>query len=235
MEITKIQAFSRNETGKSPAARLRREGKIPAVAYGKALPSKMLSISPKALLAALKSAHGQNSVIELDLEGAPKLTVLVRDYTYHPVSRELTHVDFIQIALDKEVDVEVPFSTFGKATGITAGGTLRIVYRMLPIRCLPEKIPVRIEHDITNVGLNEVVKAGQVALPEGVKVRLPAEQTIAAIIAPEKERAEEGAPAAAAAGAAPAAAAGAAKKDDKAKAAAPAAAAKAAPAAAKKK
>lgn len=225
MEITKIQAFPRNETGKGPAARLRREGKIPAVAYGKALPSITLAISPKALLSTLKSPHGKNSVIELGLEDKAGLTVLVQDYSYHPVTRELTHVDFVQIALDKEVDVEVPFSTHGKAVGITAGGTLRVVYRSLPIRCLPEKIPVKIDHDITNVNLNEAVKASHLKLPDGVSVRLPAEQTIAAIIAPEKEKAEEGdaaAPAAAAAG----------KKDDK-KAAAPAA--KAAPAAAKKK
>lgn len=231
MEITKIEAFSRNETGKSPAARLRRDGKIPAVAYGKSLASTLLAVSPKSLLSTLKSAHGKNSVIELDVQGQSRLTVLVRDYTYHPVSRELTHVDFIQIALDQEVDVEVPLITFGKAVGITAGGTLRIVYRTLPLRCLPEKIPVKIEHDITNVGLNEVVKAGALKLPEGVKVRLPAEQTVAAIISPEKERPEDAA--APAAGAAAPAAAAAGKKDDKAKAAAPAA--KAAAPAAKKK
>ncbi len=231
MEITKIEAFSRNETGKGPAARLRREGKIPAVAYGKSLATTMLSVSPKNLLSALKSAHGKNSVIELDVQGQSKLTVLVREYTYHPVSRELTHADFIQIALDKEVDVEVPFSTFGKAAGITAGGTLRIVYRTLPIRCLPEKIPVKIEHDITNLGLNEAVKAGQVKLPDGVKVRLPAEQTVASIISPEKDRSEDAAaaPGAAAAGAkaaAPAAGAKAAAPAAGAKAAAPAAPAK---------
>lgn len=227
MEITKIQASPRNETGKGPAARLRRNGQIPAVAYGKALPSIMLAISPKALLSTLKSPHGKNSVIELGLEGGSGLTVLVQDYSYHPVTRELTHVDFVQIALDKEVDVEVPFHTFGKAAGITAGGTLRVVYRTLPIRCLPEKIPVKIDHDITNVNLNESVKASHVVLPEGVSIRLPPEQTVAAIIAPEKEKAEEGADAAAAAAGAGA------KKDDK--KAAPAAAKAAAPAAAAKK
>lgn len=239
MEITKIEASPRNEYGKGPAARLRREGKIPAVAYGKSLPSTSLTISPKTLLAALKSPHGRNSVIELHVEGKPTLTVLVCDYSYHPVSRELTHVDFRQIDPAKEVDVEVPLLTFGKAAGITAGGTLRIVYRMLPIRCLPGSIPVKIEHDITTLGLNEAVKAGHLKMPAGVKVRLPEDQTVAAIVAPEKERPEDGgaaAPAAGAAapaaGAAPAKAAAAPAKD--AKAAAPAKDAKAAAPAKKK-
>ena len=224
MDITKIEALPRTETGKSHAARLRRSGRIPAIAYGKGVETRSLAISPKALLSVLKSTHGQNSVIELQIEGQPKLTALIRDYSYHPVTRELTHADFVQVQLDQPVDVEVPFLTFGKAVGITAGGTLRMVYRKLPIRCLPEKIPVKIEYDITAVGLNEVVKVSQLGLPEGVKVRLPDDQTIAAVVAPEKEKAEDvaatgpaaAAAAAPAAGAAAPAAAGAAKTDEKA-------------------
>jgi large subunit ribosomal protein L25 len=226
MEITKIDASPRHETGKSKAARLRQQGQIPAVAYGKGLKTATLAVSPKSLLGALKSSHGKNAVIELAITGGEKLTVLVHDYSYHPVSRELTHVDFLQIQLDKEVDVEVPLTTFGKAVGITSGGTLRVVYRLLPIRCLPEQIPVKIEHDITPVGLNESVKVSQLKLPAGVKVRLPDDQTVAAIVAPEKERAEDAAaapaagaaaaPAAGAAAAKPAAGAAAAKKDEKA-------------------
>lgn len=212
MEIVRIDADQRPDIGKGPNRRLRNAGKIPAIAYGKELPTVHLAVSPKVILTALKGAHGRNTVVELNVAGGQKITALVRDYSYHPVSRELTHVDFVEVKLDKEVDVDVPFATFGKAVGITAGGTLRVVYRTLPLRCVPEKIPARIEHDITNVGLNEVVKASQIALPEGVRIRLPDEQTIATIIAPEKDR-DEGAEGAAAAPAPAAAAAP--KKDDK--------------------
>jgi large subunit ribosomal protein L25 len=210
MEIVKIDADQRPEIGKGPNRRLRNAGKIPAIAYGKELPTVHLAVSPKVILTALKGEHGRNTVVELNVGGGQKITALVRDYTYHPVTRELTHVDFVEVKLDKEVDVDVPFATKGKAAGITAGGTLRVVYRTLPLRCVPEKIPSRVEHDITNLGLNEVVKASQVVLPEGVRVRLPDEQTVAIIIAPEKDRGAEGAE-----GAAAAPAAAAAKKDDK--------------------
>lgn len=210
MEIIKMKAEERQGTGKSVAVRLRRAGTIPAVAYGKGATTLHLAVSPKELLGVLKSEHGKNSVVELGVAGKP-LTVLVRDYSYHPVSRDLLHVDFIQIKLDQEVDVEVPFVTFGKCAGVTAGGQLRIVFRSLPIRCLPEKIPTKIEHDVTNVGLNEAVHASDLKLPEGVKVRFPPEQTVASVVAPEREKADEAAaaaaPAAAGAKAAPAAAA----------------------------
>ena len=198
MEIIKMKAESRKGTGKSVAVRLRRGGHIPAVAYGKGVETLHLAVSPKELLGVLKSEHGKNSVVELGVAGSP-LTVLVRDYSYHPVSRDLLHVDFIHIKLDEEVDVEVPFVTFGKCAGVVAGGQLRIVFRMLPIRCLPEKIPTKIEYDVTNVQLNEAVHASQVALPEGVKIRLPDEQTVASVVAPEREKAEDAAVAAVAA------------------------------------
>ena len=210
MEIVKIDAELRASVGKGPSVRLRREGKIPAIAYGNELPTVHLAISPKALLSLLKSEYGQNAVVELNVAQGRSITALVRDYSYHPVTRDLTHVDFVEVRLDREVDVEIPFHTFGKSVGITAGGVLRVVFRRLPIRCVPEKIPVRIDHDITNVGLNDVVKVAQLTLPAGVKVRLPDEQTVASVTSPEKDRSEDAATAPAD-GAAPAAA-----KDDKA-------------------
>jgi large subunit ribosomal protein L25 len=226
MDIIKLDAKVRSLSGKSAAKRLRREGQIPAVAYGKALESVPLSVSPKGVIDVLKSERGKNTVIELGVEGSKNITALLRDYTVHPISRDVLHADFLEIRLDQPVDVEVPFVCKGKAAGVVVGGILRQVYRRLPIRSLPEKIPTVIEHDVTPLNLGDHVKTSDLILPEGVSVRLPPDQTVAGIVAPEKERAEDvestspagAAPAAGAAApaagaaAAPAAAAG---KDDK--------------------
>jgi large subunit ribosomal protein L25 len=227
MEITKLNATRRPEAGKSPSRRLRRTAQIPAIAYGKDLAAVKLAVAPKALLSVLKSAHGQNSVIELDVEGADKLTVMVRDYAYHPISRELIHADFVSVKLDQPVDVMVPFFAIGKAKGLVKGGVLQQIFRRLPVRALPELIPVKIEVDVSDLDMGEGLKANQIHLPEGVKVRLPEDLTVVVIAAPEKGGEEEAAATPGAPGApAAAAAAGAAPAKD-AKAAAPA---KAAPA-----
>ncbi|MES1185143.1 MAG: 50S ribosomal protein L25, partial [Myxococcales bacterium] len=97
MDTIKVTASRRSENGKGAANRLRSTGKIPAVAYGKQLPAQALAVSPDALKAVFASAYGNNNVIELDVEGKDKLTVLLRDYQYHPVSRQLLHADFVQI------------------------------------------------------------------------------------------------------------------------------------------
>ncbi|HEX9297431.1 MAG TPA: 50S ribosomal protein L25 [Polyangiaceae bacterium] len=205
MDIIKVDAKIRNESGKTSSRRLRREGQIPAVAYGKGLEAVSLAVAPKGLTDILKSAHGQNTVVELGIEGKRKITALLREYTTHPVTRELLHADFVEIKLDQPVDVEVPFVCKGKAAGVVLGGILRQVYRRLPIRSLPEKIPAVIEHDVTALNLGDHVKTSDLSLPPGVTVRLPADQTVAGVVAPEKEKPEdvEGAAAAGTPGAAP--------------------------------
>ncbi len=201
MEIAKLSATPRPDSGKGPSHRLRREGQIPAIAYGRDLAPTPIAVSPKALSQVLNSAHGKNSVVEINVDGGATIVSMVRDYSYHPISRELLHADFVQVKLDEPVEVMVPFHLTGKPKGVVLGGLLQQIFRWLPIRCLPEKIPVHIDADVTELDLGDSLKAGQIPLPEGVSVRLPEDKTVAVVNAPEKVAEEE----TAAAGAAPAA------------------------------
>jgi large subunit ribosomal protein L25 len=230
MDAIKVTASRRDGSGKGAARRLRSEGKIPAVAYGKNLPTQALAIAPDAIKSVLASARGRNTVVTLDVDGKAGLTVLLSDFQYHPLSRELLHADFLQIHLDQPVNVEVPLELTGKAVGVTAGGTLRQVFRKLPIRCLPGQIPVKITHDVTELGLDGHVPVKELGLPEGVSVRLPAEQTVASVVTEIVRAEEEAAPVAGAAAAAAAPGAAAAPAAAGAAAAAPAKGAAKAPA-----
>jgi large subunit ribosomal protein L25 len=212
--IAELGADGRTGTGKGEAKRLRLSGKVPAVAYGKDLAATLLSVSPKEVLGILQSDRGQNAVINMDVKSGEKLLVMIRDYSYHPVTRNLEHVDFIQVKLDRPVNVEVPLHYTGKPVGVVAGGIIRQVYRTVPVSCLPDRIPLKLEIDIAHLALGEAVSTSDLTLVAGVTARLPAEQTLISIVAPEKERAEDIAAAAvpgaaaAVAGAAPAAEAG---------------------------
>lgn len=207
-EITTLKAQSRKPGGKAEARRLRQGGLVPAVAYGRGLASTPIAVPPKDVAVVLRSERGQNTVVQLDLESG-KMLAMIKDYALHPLKRSLEHVDFVEVKLDRPVDVNVPLLPTGKAVGVTAGGVLRVVYRTVPVRCLPDRIPVKIETDVTALELGEHIATQDLKLPEGVTVRLPAEQTLVAVVAPEKEEVVEpvpGAPGAAAAGAAGAAA-----------------------------
>jgi large subunit ribosomal protein L25 len=213
-----VTANPRTETGKGAARRLRKSGHIPAVAYGKGLAATTLALSPKDVLTVLKSERGKNTVLQVKVDGGNDLVVMIKDYSYHPLTRSLQHVDLVEVKLDQPVDVEVPLVTTGKAAGVTLGGILRQVFRSLPVRCLPEHIPLKIEVDVTKLDVGQVISAKDLPLPEGVSIRLAPEQTVVAIVAPEKDRNEEAAGAQAQAGGkAPAAAGKAAAKAEPAK------------------
>lgn len=201
-----VTAKPRSERGKGAARRLRNAGQVPAVAYGKGIAATTLAVTPKDIITVLKSERGQNTVLQMKVDGGTDMLVMIKSYTYHPVSRSLEHVDFVEVKLDKAVDVEVPLVTHGKAAGVTLGGLLRQVYRTIPVRCLPDRIPLKIETDVTALALGDAIATKDLTLPEGVEVRLPAEQTLVSVVAPEKDRSEEAAAPGAAAAAAPAAA-----------------------------
>lgn len=200
-----VTAQPRNEHGKGAARRLRKTGIVPAVAYGKDLAATSLQLSPKEILTVLKSERGQNTVLQMKVEGGKDMLVMIKSYSYHPVSRSLEHIDFVEVKLDRMVDVEVPLVANGKAVGVAAGGILRQVFRTLPVRCLPDRIPLKLECDVTPLALGEHVATKDIAVPEGVEVRLAPELTIVAVVAPEKDRSEDAAAAPGAAAAAPAA------------------------------
>lgn len=209
MDFATLNAKPRVAGGKGPARRLRREGQIPAVAYGRALSSTPIAIDPSALVKILQGPKGLNTVMKLAIEsGAGDLLVMVREFVHHPVTRKFVHADFIQVKLEEDVDVDVPLHATGKAIGLTQGGVVNQIYRKLPIRTRPNNIPAELTIDIAHLEMGDAVKVQDLKLPEGVKVRLPLDQSIVAVVAPEKDRtaeeeAAEAAAAAAAAGAVP--------------------------------
>lgn len=206
METTKLVAEVRGSRGKGPARRLRSEGKIPAVIYGKGTPATALTLDPKDLVKQLRSEKGRNSLFELAYDGK-SAHVMVRDVAIDPVTREAVHVDLFAIDPQQPVEVEVPFVTKGRAAGVVKGGKLSVAFRALPVRCLPGIIPVKIEYDVTQVDLGTTVTVSGLVLPEGVTVTLKPNKTVLGIFE-ERAVAEEGADAAAPAGKAAPAAAG---------------------------
>jgi large subunit ribosomal protein L25 len=204
MTTNTLVATPRPQGGKGPSRRLRATGQIPAVAYGTDLPATALSISPKELTKILSGEHGLNTVVELAVQGGPNLHTLVVDYQVHPVTRALLHADFKKVDLDAPVDVDVKLELTGKPVGVTAGGELHQIFRKLPVRCRPGQIPVKLVHDVTALGLEQVAHVKDLLLPEGVEVLLPPDRTFAGVHMAKKRKDEE--EATTAAGAAPAAA-----------------------------
>ena len=159
MEAT-LQAEKRDGRGKNEARRLRASGKIPAVLYGAEKgKATEISVDPKVLLRILHSESGVNSLIGLEGVGAADTRVLVKEYQLDPITHQLLHVDFFQVAMDKMLTVTVPILLKGDAKGVKQqGGIVDFVNREIEVECLPADIPQHIDIDITELMLHQGVR-----------------------------------------------------------------------------
>src|SRR3712207_233077 len=117
-EIT-LTAEPRTMGGTRPSRRLRREGRIPAVVYGRGADPAPVTVAYRELRAALTTDAGLNAILNLRLDGDTVLAI-VKDIQRHPVRNEVAHVDFIRISRDEAVTVEVPVVLDGEATQVLA-------------------------------------------------------------------------------------------------------------------
>jgi large subunit ribosomal protein L25 len=200
-----LEAKSREGAGKGAARKLRSQGMIPAVVYGKHLEKPLqVAVDPKSIRQAINTPHKFNTLITLKMDGSSR-QVLLKDYQMDPVSREILHADFIDVRETEKVKVNVPLVLVGKAVGTADGGLLTQARRELEVWALPQSIPEKIEADVTHLKIAMALHVNDIKLPEGVSVKTNVNYTLAVVSAPERE--EVAAPAAAAAPAAGAAAA----------------------------
>lgn len=195
METVTLNANVRTKSGKGVSRRLRTAGEIPAVSYGRGKDTTNLSIKHDELRDILLSERGRNSIIRMAVDGADAYEVMVKEYTVHPMSRQLLHADFMRVDSSMSIDVKVPFRTTGRSKGVGQGGTLLVQVRMLRLRCKTSSIPVAIEHDVSDLDIDDIVKVGDLALPEGVEALMPAERKVVMVAPPrvDTSKSDEGA------------------------------------------
>src|SRR5436190_4485830 len=212
-----LDAKKRDGRGKNEARRLRVSGRIPAVVYGarkegQAPNGVPVAVDPKEVLRILHSESGANTLINLKLEGGES-RVMVRDYQLDPVTHQLLHADFYQLAMDKAITVSVPIVVKGEPVGVKQqGGLLDFVTREIQVQCLPTDIPEHIDVDVTELALHQSVRVKDLATSPKWKTVTDGETMLVHVVMPKAEEAAatatvaEGAAAPAAAGAAAASA-----------------------------
>ena len=158
-----VQAEERQETGKGANRRLRMQGKLPAVIYGRGLETLSVSVNLQDVDLILHSEAGHNTIFQLQVSG--KLTdVLIKDYQLDPVKGSLLHADFQAVALDQKMTFAVPVQIVGTAEGVIAGGVLEQVLREIEVECLPTEVPDHIPLDVTALEIGDSVRVEVVAV-----------------------------------------------------------------------
>jgi len=193
METLRAEVRDRNQP-KSERKRLRREGKVPGVVYGKQRPNTPIAVETKTLHAILqRNPHG---VYEMDVPGQGKFPVMIREVQRDALSQNLLHVDFHQIDLDEPVRTAVALEFTGESPAVRAGGVLTVFLDEVEVRCLPRHLPSSITVDISGMQMGDSVTAGDLQLPPEVELVTEPDVPLATILEPQRAAEKDEEPAA---------------------------------------
>jgi large subunit ribosomal protein L25 len=172
MKTVELEVAKRSSVGKGAARQARAAGKIPAVVYGAGKPNVPISVDEKALADVFRKGAGENAIFLLKLAGSDQSRhAMIRELQRDPLSRKPQHVDFLRVLMDVRIRVYVPIEVVGTARGVkTEGGILDLVTREIEIESLPGNIPAHLPVDVSELGIGDAVRVGDIPVPEGVSI-----------------------------------------------------------------
>lgn len=186
-----LSADIREETGKGVARRLRLQGRVPAILYGK----ENISISLDAReTQKILSNYGVNRLLQLQMKKGKKSTeypVLIKEVQVNPVRGDLLHLDLFEVSLDHKINISIPVVLIGQEERPDDGLLVEQQAFEVEISCLPTQIPEKIEVDVSGLALNKPIIVGDLTPPEGVEFITPMDETLVVASVPRLEVEEE--------------------------------------------
>jgi len=152
MKSITIKGSQRESVGKVATKALRNAGKVPCVLYGG---DKAMHFSADELSFSNLVYTPNVYTATIELENGDKFEAILKDIQFHPVSDKILHVDFYQLAADKEVTMDIPIRLIGNSPGVMVGGNLRNPFRTLKVRAIPSKLPDFINADISELNIGD--------------------------------------------------------------------------------
>ncbi len=191
MKSVSLNAFPRELSKRTGVKKVRTNGRIPAVIYGRHNNPQNLEIAARDLENVIHTAHSEILLVDLAVTGTAKRLALVRDIQHHPLSGRMLHVDFQEVAANEKVTASVPVETVGEAEGVkTGGGVLEHVLFKVKVRAIPSDLPDVIHIDVASLQIGQAIHVGEIKPPQGVEVIGRKESTVVRVAAPVSEAQE---------------------------------------------
>ena len=159
-----LKAEAREHTGSKSAAKVRHDGRIPAIVYGHQEEAKAISLDAHDFIEGLHHGH---RVLDVQV-GRKKETVMVKEVQYDHLGKNIVHADLMRVDVTERVKVSVPLELKGIAKGTHEGGVISAQMAHIEVECVVTEIPESIPVNIKDVGVGDAIHAGEVALPEGM-------------------------------------------------------------------
>jgi large subunit ribosomal protein L25 len=189
-----LAAERRTVLGKANAG-LRREGRLPAVVFGRGLESTAVSLDAHEF-SVLRRHVGPNALIDLSIDGAKAKPVLVHGVQIHKVRRQPIHVDLFAVRMTEELTVDVPVHGTGESEAVTKhGGTLLNASGSVKVRARPDHLPQVLEVDLAVlVDFDAIIRARDLPIPAGVTLLTDPDEIVFKVAPPRVLEVEAAAP-----------------------------------------
>jgi len=167
--MLELTAEPRNHTGTPAARAIRKNGGVPAIVYGGRGGPEKVTLNYKEVWKQVETGTFLSTVYMLNVNGK-KTRVIPRDVQFDPVRDFLEHVDFLRLAKDAVVEVDVPVHVINEeeAPGLKRGGALNLTRHEIGLSCPADAIPEYIEVDVTGLDIGDSLHISQVTLPEKI-------------------------------------------------------------------
>ena len=184
-ERVKLEVAPRQESGTSAARRLRREGKIPGVLYGRGNPPRPICVAERELRRVLTGAGGLHAILDVALEGQSTTHAsILKDYQQDPLRGKIVHFDLQEVRLDQPIHAAVSVHLMGEPVGSREGGVLSQVSREINVEALPMEIPEHLELDVSGMHINDTMRVADLPPVAGVTYLDDPEGTVLANVTP---------------------------------------------------
>ena len=202
MKAVPLTAYPRTLSRRAGAKKLRSQGRVPAVVYGRQTQPQNVEINSTDLKNLIHHSVSENILLDLSVaeDARPKRLVMLQEVQHHALSGAALHVDFHEVAENEKVTIMVPVETTGEAVGVkTGGGILEHVLFKIKVRALPKDLPEVIALDVSHLEIGKTIHIGDITPPPGVEILGDKHISVIAVAAPMTEEQELAAAAEAAA------------------------------------
>ena len=182
-ERVKLQVLERDSRGTRESRRLRKQGLIPGVLYGRGKDPHAFCVSERELRRVLTGDAGLHAILDVTLDGQKTTRpAILKQYQQDPVKGTLTHIDLQEVRLDEAIQARVVVELIGEPVGVTEGGVLSQVVREITVEALPLEIPEHLDLDVSGMAIGDTLRLVDLPTQEGVVFLYDPEETVLATV-----------------------------------------------------
>jgi len=159
-----LEAQVREHTGSKAAARIRKQGQLPAIVYGHKQEPVAIALDAHEFTEGLHHGH---RLMDVKIDGKTQ-KMIVKDLQYDYLGRDIVHADLMRVDVTETVRITVPIELKGTAQGTHEGGIVEEHADHIEIECQVTNMPEAIVVSVKELGVGQSIHAGEIALPNGV-------------------------------------------------------------------